>query len=422
MKEWLRSLDRPLVRANELRDQHRWPEAAEAYRAIVRRRPGRAGAWMQLGHCLKHLGEIAEAAEAYRAADRARPGDAKILFHLAGTLYQLGDPPGAERLYARILQLNPDHPDILRAARLGAPQAGDRPLWLDHMILGTTGLCNASCVHCPTGKSSTASSPRTPMPMPLFRKIIDELADGKLKVAGNIAFGLFGDGLVDPFVVERARYLRERLPDAHLCINTNGAAYDPARHAELDRYASVVTIHCESLIPETYDYLMQPLRAERVHVKFPSIFRDFPGKVVVAVPVSRLNIDERPAIEDYFYGLGAINVDFAPIANRLAHDEDLFDRIAFAPVPIRCGSRVLHSLIVDCDGKVLACCNDFSRAEPVGDLSRESIAETIDNQQRRAFRDKLAGGCHSAIATCNRCRGDTYGTIPPREQKMQPAA
>lgn len=423
VKHLLKFLGDPLVtKADALRDQGRWAEAVQAYRQIVKRRPDRAGTWVQLGHCLASLDQLHEAVAAYRSADRLRPDHADTLFHLAAILSRLGRADEADGLYRRVIALRPARRDLLRGAMLASRHDSRQPEWLDHVILGTTGTCNASCIHCPTGKASTAASPRTPMPMSLFRKIIDEIADSGLQVAGQIAFGLFGDGLVDPFVVERARYLRTRLPDTFLDINTNGAAYDPAKHAALDEYASVITLHCESLISKTYDYLMQPLRAARVHVKYPMIFRDFPNKVQVAVPTNRLNADERPAITDYFQRLGAIGIDFGPMSNRLANDEALFDRLAFAPVPIACGPSIFYNLIVDCDGKVLACCNDFSRVEPVGDLSVDSLAETLAHPHRMAFRDRIGRGCHADISTCTRCRGDLPSSIPPIAQRVQPAA
>ena len=107
------------------------------------------------------------------------------------------------------------------------------------VILGTTGTCNASCVHCPTGKAVTSHVPRGDMPMELFNKIIDGIADLGITV-GAIGFGLFGDALLDPLVVERARHLRSRLPLVPLWINTNGAAFSRAKHSSLNDLVSIV--------------------------------------------------------------------------------------------------------------------------------------------------------------------------------------
>jgi radical SAM protein with 4Fe4S-binding SPASM domain len=272
--------------------------------------------------------------------------------------------------------------------------------------IGTTGTCNASCVHCPTGKASTSNSPRGTMPMPLFRKIIDGILDEGVAVDSHIGFGLFGDGLVDPLVVERARYLHQRLPDVVFSVNTNGAAYNSAKHKVLFPYVTLIALHCESLTPETYDYLMTPLRAKNVFPKYEQILRDFPGKVRVSVPVSRANRDELPMIREWFMARGAKEVVFDPMASRCAEDRSLFDKLSLAPGRVRCGAEVASDLIVDCDGAVLTCCQDFAREHPVGNLMIETFRETLTNFARRNFVQQMVDGKHDEIPTCSRCYGD----------------
>ncbi|MBU3079416.1 radical SAM protein [Sphingomonas quercus] len=285
------------------------------------------------------------------------------------------------------------------------PRADGLPAALRFMAIGTTGTCNASCIHCPTGKAETAHVPRGEMPMELFRKLIDGIAEAGLTVTDQISFGLFGDGLVDRQVIERARYLKERLPEVQLSVNTNGAAYAP-RHAELAGLVDVVGLHCESLVEETYNLLMQPLRLARVKPKLEAILRDFPGKVHVSVPVSRRNLGELEAIRAWFMERGAQCVVFDPLSNRCAEDQTLFDSLALAPAPVRCGPDITNDLIVDCDGLVLACCQDFRRLEPVGNLLHESVADTLRSASRAALNAVLAEGRHCEKTTCGGCRGD----------------
>ena len=289
---------------------------------------------------------------------------------------------------------------------------------LNYVSIGTTGTCNASCVHCPTGKAITANSPRGTMSMEIFRKIIDGILDEGIHVKDQIGFGLFGDGLVDPLVVERAKYLRAALPDVVLTINTNGAAFNAAKHAVLNDYASVVTLHCESLTPETYDYLMAPLRAKNVHQKYEPILAAFPGKVVVSVPVTRANLPELPALRDWFMARGAHRVIFDPMASRCVEDTTIFDQLSLNPAPIRCPSSIMADLIVDCDGVVINCCQDFTRIEPIGDLSKETLAETMQSIARKMRERQLAEGRHGEIATCSRCFGDARTPDFPFDQAI----
>ena len=315
-------------------------------------------------------------------------------------------PQLAVNLYRAALALQPDLTLAQRELAKARPRAADEVSHLNSVILGTTGTCNASCIHCPTGKASTAHSPRGTMPMHTFRKVIDGIVEEGVAIDSHIAFGLFGDGLVDPLVLDRARYVREKLPDALFAVNTNGAAYNHARHAGLFEFVTVLSLHCESLTPATYDYLMTPLRAKNVFPKYEKILKDFPGKVRVSVPVSRANRGELTAIRDWFVARGAREVVFDPMASRCMEDRSLFDKLSLSPARIRCDASVTRDLIVDCDGAVVVCCNDFARENPIGNLAIESFRETMTNVARNAFAQQMTDGKHDDISLCSRCFGD----------------
>jgi radical SAM protein with 4Fe4S-binding SPASM domain len=291
---------------------------------------------------------------------------------------------------------------------------------INALILGTTGTCNASCIHCPTGKESTARSPRGTMSMALFRKIIDGVVEQGLAIESHIGFGLFGDGLVDPLVLERAKYAHERLPDAILSVNTNGAAYNHSRHAALFPHITLLALHCESLVPETYDFLMTPLRAKNVLPKYEQILRDFPGKVRISIPVSRANRDELTATRAWFMKHGAKEVVFDPMSSRCMQDQTLFNQLSLSPSRIRCDANVTRDLIVDCDGMVLPCCNDFAREQPIGNLTFEKFEQTMRSLARRQFAERMAKGEHDCIPLCSRCFGDIRTPDFPFDHAVRP--
>lgn len=241
--------------------------------------------------------------------------------------------------------------------------------------------------------------------MAMFRGIVDDIFDRGWSVHG-VHLGLFGDGLVDPHVVERARYARDRLPEIMLDVNTNGAAFDARRHAVLDRFVSLLTLHCESVRPETYDRLMAPLRAKNVFPKYQAILDSFPGKVRVSVPVSRINLTEILEIRDWFLTRGAREVVFDPLASRCTEDQALFHQLALAPAQIRCAPDVMDDVVVDCDGMVLACCQDFERRVPIGDVSTAGLIAALDDPRRAAFLRMLSDGRHAEGPTCSRCKAD----------------
>lgn len=329
-------------------------------------------------------------------------------------------PRFAGLLYRAALSLDGDLPLTRRELAKARPRRADGVPHLNSVGIGTTGTCNASCIHCPTGKASTANSPRGTMPMDLFRKIIDGIVEEGVAIESHIAFGLFGDGLVDPLVVERAKYLRAALPDALFSVNTNGAAFNAVKHAPLYDQVTLLSLHCESLTPETYDYLMTPLRAKNVFPKYEAILKTFPGKVRVSVPVSRANRDEIERMRDWFMTRGAHEVVFDPMSSRCMEDRSLYEKLSLSPARIRCTSTVTRDLIIDCDGLVVPCCNDFAREQPLGDLTKESFGALMTNLKRREFAEAMDGGAHDAIPLCSRCYGDVRTKNFPFDHPVVP--
>lgn len=287
---------------------------------------------------------------------------------------------------------------------------GSDPDRIGFIALGTMGRCNASCIHCPTGKTATDHVPRTPMPMPLFRKIIDEIAALRLPISGQFAFGLFGDALLDPHVVERAAYLREHFPSTPLSINTNGAAFNLQRHAALLGLNVIIGLHCESIVPESFDVLMHPLRLERLIPKYEQILERFGDRVYVSIPLSRLNLHHAAQTRSWFKARGA-HVILAPIASRCAEDRSVFDQLALKPYQMRCGSAVLDDIVIDCDGTLLRCCQDFRRDEPIGNVADQPLREIMFGSSRRAHAHFLDQGRHAESVTCSRCFADGLDEI-----------
>lgn len=85
----------PLKRARRAARSGRWADAAEAYRAHLRRFPQDAPVWLQLAHVLKEQGALTDAAAAYREATRLAPSGEDGWIHLAHLERRLGDREAA---------------------------------------------------------------------------------------------------------------------------------------------------------------------------------------------------------------------------------------------------------------------------------------------------------------------------------------
>jgi tetratricopeptide (TPR) repeat protein len=438
---------------NRARDAQDWATAKAHYAAYLKIWPRSAAIWVQYGHAAKQSGQLAEAETAYRRAVSLAPSNIDTNLQLGHILDVQGQAAEAEQAFRRAVDLAPDdgsvrqqlgnffkdnnrlaeaagvYRDVLaldpanETARYELNLIGrlekagrkpkDVPFHIRYMNIGTVGRCNASCRSCPSSKDWTEHTPKYPMPMALFEKLIRGIVDLDIVVTKQISFGLFGDSLIDPHVVERAKLVRELIPDAHLIVNTNGAAYNREKHKELFDLVSFLAVHVESLDPETYHQLMAPLRAERVYPKIDMILEDFRGKVLISTPVSKLNVDELPSMQKHFLERGVVKMECDPISSRCAEDQTVFRELALDPVLIQCPSEILDDVIIDCDGLVLVCCQDFLRLEPVGNLATQSLAEVLNDVRRVKMRERFESGRHAEVQTCRRCYADPRA--PSRE-------
>ena len=136
------------------RDARDWAGAVKFYSAALRRRPTLAPIWVQLGHALIELGELAPALAAYRRADLLRPDNADTLHQVARMLRAMDETSQALEVYERVMALAPSliaakrEAVMLRVDTHPRPTAPGLPLRLAAIVLGTVGgRCSASCLH-----------------------------------------------------------------------------------------------------------------------------------------------------------------------------------------------------------------------------------------------------------------------------------
>ena len=119
-----------LARADELRDDGAWADAAELYAAYLRRSPEHWQIWVQYGHCTKECGDAETALLLYREAEKLQPAEADVQLHLGHALKLLDRREEACEAYARALSLDPGSAPAraeLLTATSPAPPAREAP-------------------------------------------------------------------------------------------------------------------------------------------------------------------------------------------------------------------------------------------------------------------------------------------------------
>ncbi len=280
------------------------------------------------------------------------------------------------------------------------------------IVIGTTGVCNASCIHCPTNKPSRRM-PQGRMTMELFSKIVNELA--KSSYRGNILFGLFAEPLDDPFLAQRLRLVKQKLPRSEISIATNAGLFDESRHSEIVDLADIIAVHVESVSPEVYNRIMDPLKAERVFPRIISLIKLAQKKgrnnITLTAPIHKENMLDADRIRQFFEPAGNFGLDFTPISNR-AWDAGPFFKMSLAPVGVACRpTQILDQLIIDWDGAVLPCCFDFSKSMILGNFNESTIDQVFATQGWQDMFETFRRGEWSRKPACAQCRSDDGFTV-----------
>jgi radical SAM protein with 4Fe4S-binding SPASM domain len=273
---------------------------------------------------------------------------------------------------------------------------------LRSVMIGNSGVCTASCIHCPTNKPGTPAG--SVMSDRVFARIVEGLAACGLPIVGAIGFGVYADPLTDRKLAQRIRLLKDALPGVPVTISTTGAAFVP-RQEEAIALADSVGVHVESLDPATYDRLMAPLSLARVIPRVEALVRFAGKKAVLAIPVHRDNLDGIPALEAWWESLGGGRVELQPFTNRLSMAEAV-TRLHLAPVGGACTQDLAYDLIIDWDGRLLSCCNDFHKRSDLGSVAERPLPELIADARRERFFQLLRSRHWQKIEVCRGCLFD----------------
>ena len=226
----------------------------------------------------------------------------------------------------------------------------------------TDARCNRRCSYCPV---STHEKRVGQMPPELFAKIISDLCE--MSFRGTMSFHFYNEPLLDHRLEGFVQLARNELPDAHLLLFTNGDALTADR--------------AESL-----------LQAGLAHIRVS--LHDAAAEERLAQFADRL----KPRIADRIipvrYYDRAIPLDNRCGTIQLQPWVRLPDRTA--------GCHNITSMVIDWQGRVPLCCNDFLVAHGHGDVNTASIKEIWERS--RPLRKEIFLG-HYELEVCQICTG-----------------
>jgi MoaA/NifB/PqqE/SkfB family radical SAM enzyme len=275
-----------------------------------------------------------------------------------------------------------------RKARLGI--SDDFKTLFKAVFFEVSTKCNGSCPFCPASVQND-TRPETSMPMPLYSKVIDELV--LLKFEGRVAYHVNNDPLLFMELPDFIRYARTRLPKAWIQILTNGKALN------VEMATALLVAGLNELSINIYN---DDLKAET-----PENIRKFREEILPQFyEEKRIRTGHGPDPEQE--NIFRFNVHRSrATAIRSTKAGTAPNKKEMSKAPRGFCEHPFTQFNITTDGRVSMCSANHYFTDPMGDVSKQSLAEIWFGESFRAVRKLLLDGNRGALGLCRQC--DFYG-------------
>jgi len=256
----------------------------------------------------------------------------------------------------------------IRLEASGAPIPG----WIE---LSPVDLCNRTCAFCPRADPEIAPNRKLYMSMELCESLTRQLEEFGFE--GTVVLGGYGEPLLHPDIIQLVRTL-SAVCNTELVTNGDRLSSECAR--------SLVDAGIGKVLVSLYD---GPEQMEELQ----AVLKE------AGVPPEHFILRPRwqDAVEDY----GLILTNRAGTVTVGNQSELRLKEKCFYPH---------YMMMVDWNGEVFPCPQDWHRNTPMGNISKESVMDVWLSEQYREFRVHLAAAsrCHHPCNHCN-ARGVLHG-------------
>lgn len=272
----------------------------------------------------------------------------------------------------------------------------------------TASYCNGGCSICPY----TDTAPRLPagfMSMPLFKKIIDQIAAENNWGIKIIPY-MNNEPFLDPQIFERLKYINKQCPNCDIEISTNLSRFDKEAQKKLSEVdIKDLRLSIFGFTKKSYESVMRNLKWQtakrhldllvnnrdlRSHIGQVSLVMvDYPGMTKRDIQLAS-RYCRKHFIKFEFWG-------FLDRGNNVAK----YKNNVFKNKVMGCEqNRVLDRMHILFDGRVILCCMDWRQQYILGNLSRQTINLVWNSKKFQDIRKTIYGGTSDKSLICKRCK------------------
>ncbi len=279
---------------------------------------------------------------------------------------------------------------------------GKPPMSLD---IGTTNACNSNCIMCPHHLLKEIGF----MNMNLYKKIIDNCASFGIKA---VVLSFFGEPLLDQTIDEKIKYAKSKGLNVSFYSNASLLNRDIAKKL-IESGLDSITISFDAYSKDTYEKIRVGLKFDKTNnniINFMALRNELNSKKPT-VSLVLVELDENRKEIKKFYAKWKKIVNNINIINQRnwAGNLDKSSEKSFHFKKQRrwpCGF-IWQKMVVDWNGDVVLCCDDWSHREVLGNLKNQNIEDIWFGERLKKIREAHLNGEFDKIPLCQGCNKKT---------------
>ena len=249
------------------------------------------------------------------------------------------------------------------------------------------------------------------MPIELFRRIIDEAAEHKVR---RISPYLMNEPLMDRDLFDKVRYINERIPDCKVVITSNGHYLTPPvvdKILEMGDGIHKLHISFQGMEKEAYEKTMRGnMDFDRTLANVHQFLaeqerRGLSRPQLWITMVDTEVIDAKKAVA--YWQTKGVASKYTTLENRGGNikDAQTFSHAKEMTYFTTC-TRLFKQAYIMFNGDLVLCCVDYSREQVLGNIVGSSIAEVWNWPVAKEIRRKYLAHEFEALPLCGNCKID----------------